>query len=127
MQCDRLIKLAKQWFLHVREETMAPARMVQFIKQHVASCPICQEDPDIEDEIVRITEIILPDSKIPKAVRMKQEAEEAERHSAVEEVEEKVEEEASEETEGTEENGEDEFVEEEEVEEEEPLSPDAPQ
>ena len=127
MQCDRLIKLAKQWFLHVREETMAPARMVQFIKQHVASCPICQEDPDIEDEIVRITEIILPDSKIPKAVRMKQEAEEAEKHSAVEEVEEKVEEEASEETEGTEENGEDEFVEEEEVEEEEPLSPDAPQ
>lgn len=131
MQCDRLIKLAKQWFLHVREETMAPARMVQFIKQHVASCPICQEDPDIEDEIVRITEIILPDSKIPKAVRMKQEAEEAEKHSAVEEVEEKVEEEASEETEGTEENGEDEFVEEEEVEEEEveeeePLSPDAP-
>jgi len=126
MQCDRLIKLAKQWFLHVREETMAPARMVQFIKQHVASCPICQEDPDIEDEIVRITEIILPDSKIPKAVRMKQEAEEAEKHSAVEEVEEKVEEEASEETEGTEENGEDEFVEEKEVEEEEPLSPDAP-
>ena len=126
MQCDRLIKLAKQWFLHVREETMAPARMVQFIKQHVASCQICQEDPDIEDEIVRITEIILPDSKIPKAVRMKQEAEEAEKHSAVEEVEEKVEEEASEETEGTEENGEDEFVEEEEVEEEEPLSPDAP-
>jgi hypothetical protein len=127
MQCDRLIKMAKQWFLHVKEETMAPARMVQFIKQHVASCPICLEDPDIEDEIVRITEIILPDSKIPKAVRMKQEAEEAERHSAVEEVEEKVEEEASEETEGTEENGEDEFVEEEEVEEEEPLSPDAPQ
>lgn len=79
MQCERLLQLTKQWYLHVKEETMAPARMVQFIKQHVADCPICRKDPDIEGEIVRITEIILPESKIPKAVRLKQEAEEAER------------------------------------------------
>ncbi|MGI9536354.1 MAG: hypothetical protein ACR2PB_04740, partial [Desulfocapsaceae bacterium] len=79
MQCERLLKLSKQWYLHVRDETMAPARMVQFIKQHVAGCPLCQEDPDIQDEIQRITEIILPESKIPKAVRLKQEADEAER------------------------------------------------
>lgn len=79
MQCERLLKLSKQWYLHVRDETMAPARMVQFIKQHVTGCPICQEDPDIQDEILRITEIILPESKIPKAVRLKQEEEEAER------------------------------------------------
>ena len=78
MQCNRLLNLSKQWYLHVRDETMAPARMVQFIKQHVTGCPICQEDPDIQDEILRITEIILPESKIPKAVRLKQE-EEAER------------------------------------------------
>ncbi len=52
---------------------MAPARMVQFIKQHAASCPVCKDDPDIQDEIEKITEIILPESKIPKAVRMKQE------------------------------------------------------
>ena len=78
MQCERLLKLSKQWYLHVKDETMAPARMVQFIKQHVADCPLCQEDPDIQDEIQRITEIILPESKIPKAVRLKQEAEEAE-------------------------------------------------
>ena len=58
---------------------MAPARMVQFIKQHVAGCQACQEDPDIEGEIDQITEIILPESKIPKAVRLKQEAEDAER------------------------------------------------
>jgi len=88
MQCNRLLKLAKQWYLHVKEETMAPARMVQFIKQHVASCPVCQEDPDIQDEIDRITEIILPESKIPKAVRMKQEDEEsAARQKAEEEAE----------------------------------------
>ena len=61
---------------------MAPARMVQFIKQHVAACPVCQKDPDIQDEIEKITEIILPESKIPKAVRLKQEAEDAEREEA---------------------------------------------
>jgi len=89
MQCNRLLNLSKQWYLHVRDETMAPARMVQFIKQHVTGCPICQEDPDIQDEILRITEIILPESKIPKAVRLKQEEEaEREREKAAAEAEE---------------------------------------
>ena len=108
MQCERLLKLSKQWYLHVRDETMAPARMVQFIKQHVADCPICLEDPDIQDEIQRITEIILPESKIPKAVRLKQEAEEAERERAAEEAEEAEDEN---DTEETEEGGEEEFTE----------------
>lgn len=84
MQCERLLTLTKQWYLHVKDETMAPARMVQFIKQHVGGCPVCQEDPDIQNEIDKITEIILPESKIPKAVRLKQEAEEAEREKAEE-------------------------------------------
>jgi hypothetical protein len=87
MQCERLIGLAKSWYTSVRDETMAPARMVQFIKQHVAGCPICEEDPDIQDEILKITELILPESKIPKAVRMKQEQEEAARREAEEEAE----------------------------------------
>ena len=112
MQCERLLRLTKQWYLHVKEETMAPARMVQFIKQHVAACPICQDDPDIEDEIVKITEIILPESKIPKAVRLKQEAEEAEREQAEGEEEEDT---AAE----SEEAGDDDFKEDDE---EEPLS-----
>jgi hypothetical protein len=72
MQCERLIKLAKTWYLSVREETMAPARMVSFIEQHVASCNVCQKDPDIHDEVAKITEIVLPESKIPKAVRASQ-------------------------------------------------------
>ena len=84
MQCERLIGLAKSWYTSVRNETMAPARMVQFIKQHVAGCSICEEDPDIKDEIAKITEIILPDSKIPKAVRMKKEQEDAARREAEE-------------------------------------------
>ena len=84
MQCERLIGLAKTWYLHVQDETMAPARMVSFIKSHVAQCSICQVDPDIQAEIVKITEIVLPKSKIPKAVRLKQEqeAEKAEREAA---------------------------------------------
>ena len=68
---------------------MAPARMVQFIKQHVASCAICQEDPDIQDEIVKITEIILPESKIPKAVRLQQEKENIEAEEEIEKEKEK--------------------------------------
>ena len=105
MQCERLIGLAKSWYTSVRDETMAPARMVQFIKQHVTGCPICEEDPDIQDEILKITELILPDSKIPKAVRMKQEQEEAARREAEEEAEE--EEDTTEETDEEEDFGDD--------------------
>lgn len=73
MKCERLTKLAKSWFVHVRDETMAPARMIAFMEQHAEECPICQEDPDLTEEIAKITELILPESKIPKAVRLQQE------------------------------------------------------
>jgi hypothetical protein len=76
MQCERLIKLAKTWYLSVRDETMAPARMVSFIEQHVANCSVCEQDPDIQAEIAKITEIILPESKIPKAIRSQQDEDE---------------------------------------------------
>lgn len=76
MQCERLIKLAKSWYLNVRDETMAPARMISFIEQHVAHCEVCQADPDVQDEIAKITEIILPESKIPKAMRLSSDVEE---------------------------------------------------
>lgn len=73
MQCERLIKLAKSWYLSVRDETMAPARMISFIEQHVAHCEVCQVDPDIHDEVAKITEIILPEAKLPKAMRLSSE------------------------------------------------------
>ena len=73
MQCERLIKQIKGWYIHVSNETMAPARMVSFIEKHAAECDICREDPDLPEEIEKITEMILPESKIPKAVRMQQE------------------------------------------------------
>ena len=48
---------------------MAPARMISFIEKHMATCSICQEDPDIKDEVAKITEIILPEAKIAKNIR----------------------------------------------------------
>ncbi len=64
---------------------MAPARMVSFIQKHAADCDICKEDPDLQDEIEKITEMILPESKIPKAVRMQQEQAEMEQRAAANE------------------------------------------
>jgi hypothetical protein len=71
MQCERLIKMIKSWYLHVRDETMAPARMISFIEDHAENCDVCLQDPDLRGEIAKITELILPESKIPKAVRLK--------------------------------------------------------
>jgi len=92
MQCERLIKQIKSWYVHVKDETMAPARMVSFIEQHVDTCDICLSDPDLKEEVAKITELILPESKIPKAVRqqnskLKAEEEEAESSEPAEEEE----------------------------------------
>jgi hypothetical protein len=65
--------MIKLWYTHVRDETMAPARMVSFMEQHAESCDICLQDPDLKDEIAKITELVLPESKIPKAIRQKNE------------------------------------------------------
>ena len=48
---------------------MAPARMMQFIDQHIKDCEICHDDMELPEEIEKIREFILPDSKIPKAYR----------------------------------------------------------
>ena len=82
MPCERLIKQIKGWYIHVSNETMAPARMVSFIEKHAAECDICLDDPDLQEEIEKITEMILPESKIPKAVRIQQEQKELEKKSA---------------------------------------------
>ena len=90
MQCQRLLKQTKAWYIHVSNETMAPARMISFIKDHAADCDICREDPDLEEEIEKITEMILPESKIPKAVRMQQEQEEIAKQEAEAEKDEEL-------------------------------------
>jgi hypothetical protein len=69
MECKQLIRLAKDWYIRVEQETMAPARMMEFIDRHVKNCPICQAEPGLAVEIEKIRAYVLPDSKIPKAVR----------------------------------------------------------
>ncbi len=75
MQCERLLKLTKSWYLKVRDETMAPARMISFMEQHIADCDVCMKDLELKEELPKIRELVLPESKIPKAVRAQQEAE----------------------------------------------------
>ena len=69
MKCDQLIRLMKDWYLHVKEETMAPARMMQFTDKHISTCEVCQQDTDLLPEIEKIREFVLPESKIPKSER----------------------------------------------------------
>jgi hypothetical protein len=61
--------MIKSWYLSVRDETMAPARMVSFMEQHATTCEVCLQDQNLQEEIAKITELILPESKIPKAIR----------------------------------------------------------
>ena len=89
MECERLQKLIKGWYMQVQDESMAPARMVEFMRNHAEDCLTCMADPVIEGEISRITEMVLPPSKIPKAVRREEKkqnevAEEAETDKSTE-------------------------------------------
>ena len=66
MKCERLISLVKNWYLKVQEEAMAPARMVAFMEKHISQCEECLADPDVKQEAIKIREIVLPPSKVPK-------------------------------------------------------------
>ncbi len=52
---------------------MAPARMMQFVDLHISDCQVCQEDPGIAEEVDKIRDFVVPESKIPKAVRVQEE------------------------------------------------------
>lgn len=69
MKCERLIKLIKNWYVQVQDEAMAPARMVDFMRTHLADCPVCKADPVVDLEVKKIIEIVLPAAKTPKAIR----------------------------------------------------------
>jgi len=68
MECERLTKLIKSWYIQVKDEALAPARMVDFMRAHLTGCPVCLSDSAVESEVKKIIEIILPAAKIPKAV-----------------------------------------------------------
>ena len=89
MKCDRLISLVKNWYVKVQEESMAPARMVAFMEKHIAQCEECQADPDVKQEAIKIREIVLPPSKVPKpkTVRVVKEEPAGEEEETQEEVE----------------------------------------
>ena len=50
---------------------MAPARMMQFVDKHIQGCDTCREDQQLSVEIEKIREFVLPESKIPKAYRIR--------------------------------------------------------
>ena len=86
MDCDRLQTLIKSWYVQVQDEALAPARMVSFMEKHIEECATCLADPVVKSEVEKITTIVLPPSKIPKAVKDK-EAKEKAAEEKVEEVE----------------------------------------
>jgi len=59
----------KDWYLNVQEETMAPARMMQFADKHIMNCDACQQDSELAEEIEKIRDYVLPEWKIPKSER----------------------------------------------------------
>lgn len=46
--------------------------MMEFVDRHVKGCAICQAEEGLDAEIEKIREYVLPESKIPKAVREQQ-------------------------------------------------------
>ena len=69
MQCKQLLRLIKEWHTHVCRDAMAPARMMQFVDNHVKQCEICAEDKDLAQEIEAIRERIMPKEDLAKISR----------------------------------------------------------
>jgi len=67
MDCERLKSLIKIWYVQVQNEAMAPARMVEFMDNHIGECQICLRDTDVSLEVAKVVEIVLPPSKAVKA------------------------------------------------------------
>jgi hypothetical protein len=84
MKCNRLKTLVKNWYLHVQNEAMAPARMVELMTKHISLCEECIHDPDVKAEADKIREIVLPPSKVPKPKERNTDTEELEKEVAEE-------------------------------------------
>ena len=67
MECQRLNKMIRSWYMQIQDETLAPARMVEFMEKHVRSCDDCLMDANIREELKKIIAIVLPPSKMTKA------------------------------------------------------------
>ena len=69
MECERLNRLVRAWYVQVQDESLAPARMVEFMEKHLEDCDDCLADPDVIDEVKKITALVLPPSKMTKPVK----------------------------------------------------------
>ena len=70
MDCDTLKRQIKNWYLQVQEESLAPARMVMFMREHASRCTTCLADAMVNHEIDRIIKRYLPEDKIPEDLRV---------------------------------------------------------
>lgn len=69
MECERLNRLVRAWYIQVQDESLAPARMVEFMEMHLEGCDDCLADPNVRGEVKKITELVLPPSKMTKPVK----------------------------------------------------------
>lgn len=92
MECERLNRLIRSWYEQIQEESMAPARMVEFMENHIVDCDVCISDSHVKDEVKKISELVLPSSKMTKAAKKESDAQ-VEEEGDVEPPEEKEEEE----------------------------------
>ena len=69
MECERFKRLLKSWYIQVQNESLAPARMVDFMGNHVTCCPVCLMDPEAKKDIAKIITLILPQDKLRQTMR----------------------------------------------------------
>ncbi|MFO7761901.1 MAG: hypothetical protein ACQES8_00760 [Thermodesulfobacteriota bacterium] len=63
---NRLVRL---WYEQVQDESMAPARMVEFMQNHIGSCDTCLSDPHVKYEVEKIKKILFSSSKVNRALK----------------------------------------------------------
>jgi hypothetical protein len=69
MECERFKRLLKTWYIQVQNESLAPARMVDFMENHVSDCSVCLMDPTAKKDIAKIITLILPQDKLRQATK----------------------------------------------------------
>lgn len=74
MECERFKRLLKTWYIQIQNESLAPARMVDFMENHVTDCPVCLMDPEAKKDIAKIITLILPQDKLRQTAKAAQSA-----------------------------------------------------
>jgi hypothetical protein len=64
MECERFKHLLKLWYAQVQAETLAPARMVELMENHISECSTCLMDPESRKNVEKIITLVLPKDKL---------------------------------------------------------------